>query len=151
MTRDKNRTPMQWTGEPNGGFCPAGITPWLPVNPNHAEGVNVLEQENDPGSLLNFYRRMIQVRKGVPALVEGDYRVIHPRAEKYLAFLRINKKQSVLVVLNYSSDPLRLNFSALDCKSLRTIFSSAGRGQSGEHLSKINIAPFEVYLAELAR
>jgi alpha-glucosidase len=151
MTRDKNRTPMQWTGEPNGGFCPADVMPWLPVNPNHAEGVNVVEQENAPGSLLNFYRRMLQVRKETPALVEGDYRVIHPKAEEYLAFLRNNKKQSVLVVLNYSSDPLTLNFPALDCKSLRTILSSAGRGQSVERRSNLHIAPFEVYLSELTQ
>jgi alpha-glucosidase len=152
MTRDKNRTPMQWTNEPNGGFCPANATPWLPVNPNYAQGVSVAEQEKDHGSLLNFYRRMLQVRKETPALVDGDYRVIHPKAEEHLAFLRINEKQSVLVVLNYSSNSLTLKFSALDeGKSLWTIFSSAGRGQSVEHLSKVNIAPFEVYLAKLTR
>ena len=36
MSRDKNRTPMQWTGQPHAGFCPTGETPWLPVNPNYA-------------------------------------------------------------------------------------------------------------------
>ena len=48
MSRDKNRTPMQWSNQPNGGFCPAGVEAWLPVNPNHAEGVNVRAQQADP-------------------------------------------------------------------------------------------------------
>ena len=63
MSRDKNRTPMQWTGQANAGFCPAGVAPWLPVNPNYAGGVNVHDQQDDPGSLLNFYRRLIAVRQ----------------------------------------------------------------------------------------
>ena len=44
MSRDKNRTPMQWSDQPNAGFCPAGVAPWLPVNPNYAGGVNVRAQ-----------------------------------------------------------------------------------------------------------
>ncbi len=66
MSRDKNRTPMQWSGQPNAGFCPTGVTPWLPVNPNCAEGINVRDQQEDPGSLLSFYRRLIRARKAPP-------------------------------------------------------------------------------------
>ena len=66
MSRDKNRTPMQWSGQPNAGFCPAGVTPWLPVNPNYADGINVRDQQEDPGSLLSFYRRLIRARQGSP-------------------------------------------------------------------------------------
>jgi alpha-glucosidase len=149
ITRDKNRTPMQWTSEPNGGFCPANVPPWLPINPNYAEGINVAEQTNDPESLLNFYRRMLQIRKSTPALVDGTYHVLHPKAEKHLAFLRSNNKQSVLVVMNYSCDTLKLNFSALACTSLQTIFSSASRSQSTERRSKLQLAPYEIYLAKL--
>jgi len=149
MTRDKNRTPMQWTSEPNGGFCPANVPPWLPINPNYAEGINVAEQTNDPESLLNFYRRMLQIRKSTPALVDGTYHVLHPKAEKHLAFLRSKNKQSVLVVMNYSCDTLKLNFSALACTSLQTIFSSASRSQSTERRSKLQLAPYEIYLAKL--
>ena len=66
MSRDKNRTPMQWTGQIHAGFCPAGVVPWLPVNPNYAGGVNVSDQQDDPRSLLNFYRRLIRVRRQIP-------------------------------------------------------------------------------------
>ncbi len=86
--RDKCRSPMQWADAPNGGFSPAGVQPWLPVNPNYAQGVNVAEQMDDPDSLLNFYRRMLRLRKGTPALIAGDYTPLHEEAEDYLAFLR---------------------------------------------------------------
>jgi alpha-glucosidase len=54
MTRDKNRTPMQWSNNPNGGFSPAGVETWLPVNPNYKDGINVRDQEHNPDSLLNL-------------------------------------------------------------------------------------------------
>jgi len=54
LTRDKNRTPMQWSQHNNGGFCPADVQPWLPVNPNYSTGVNVQDQAQDPESLLYF-------------------------------------------------------------------------------------------------
>ena len=48
MSRDKNRTPMQWSGRPNAGFCPAGVAPWLPVNPDYAGGINVRTSRTTP-------------------------------------------------------------------------------------------------------
>ena len=110
MTRDKNRTPMQWSDQPNAGFCPADVTPWLPVNPNYAEGINIFDQQNDPGSLLNFYRRLIDVRRQVPALVLGEYRPLHEATDGYVAFLRSTEAQTVLVVLNYSNTRHDLRF-----------------------------------------
>ena len=59
MSRDKNRTPMQWSDDPNGGFSPAEVETWLPVNPNYREGINVKEQGHNPNSLLNYYKRLL--------------------------------------------------------------------------------------------
>jgi len=48
VNRDEERTPMQWSAGPNAGFCPAGVTPWLPTarDPSPA---NVEDQRGDPG------------------------------------------------------------------------------------------------------
>ncbi|HEY6072210.1 MAG TPA: alpha-glucosidase, partial [Anaerolineales bacterium] len=102
MTRDKNRTPMQWSSAPNGGFSPAEVRPWLPVNPNFAEGINVRDQDGNPASLLNYYRRLLVVRRNTPALLEGEYTPLHVESIEYLAFLRQTPAQSVLCVFNYS-------------------------------------------------
>ncbi len=68
MTRDKNRTPMQWSNNPNAGFSPISAKPWLPVNPNYKDGVNVHDQENNPSSLLQYYKHLLRVRKESSAL-----------------------------------------------------------------------------------
>ncbi|MBI4771752.1 MAG: DUF3459 domain-containing protein [Chloroflexi bacterium] len=106
--RDKCRTPMQWASAPNGGFCPAGVQPWLPVNPNYAGGVNVAGQLADPDSLLNFYRRLLRLRKATPALIAGDYQPLLPDHPALLAFLRRAEEQAALVALNFGPEEVPL-------------------------------------------
>jgi alpha-glucosidase len=149
MTRDKNRTPMHWSNDANAGFCPRGVEPWLPVNPNYADGVNVKDQRDIPISLLAFYHRLLRIRKNTPALVEGDYQPLHTSAKDYLAFLRHVENQTVLVVLNFSETRHQLRFSRLGYKSAQLIFSSAGRNKIEEKLSDLHIGAFEIFIAEL--
>jgi alpha-glucosidase len=149
MTRDKNRTPMQWSNAANGGFSPPNIETWLPVNPNYAGGVNVHDQQDNPVSMLNFYKRLVRIRKQTPALVTGEYKPIHEKAEDYFAFLRFTETQTVLVVLNYSANHHELKFNIPDKKSAHALFSSAGRGKKDEPLSKVSLGAFEVLVAEL--
>jgi len=149
MTRDKNRTPMQWTAAANAGFSPEGITTWLPVNPNHAAGVNVADQVGDPDSVLNYYRRLLAARRASPALQTGDYRPLKPRARDYLAFLRTADEQTVLVVLNYAPVSRTLRFSSLSpARTARVLFSSH-RTAAELRLSAIDLAPYEVLIAGL--
>ena len=148
MTRDKNRTPNQWADSLNGGFCPAGVTPWLPVNPNYADGINVKEQQDDPDSLLNYYKRLIQVRKHTPALIAGEYRPLHERARSYFAFLRYTEEQTILVVLNYANKRRTLNLSLDGKQTARPLFSTVP-DKKDETLTGIHLAPFEVLIAEL--
>jgi alpha-glucosidase len=148
QARDKCRTPMQWSDAPNAGFSPSGVDTWLPVNANHAQGVNVAQQLDDPDSLLNFYRRMLRMRKQTPALIAGDYAPVHEQATEYLAFLRtIKGGRACLVVLNLSERAHVLRFD-LDAASARRVFSSRER-QGGDDLAHLEIGPFEVYIAEL--
>ncbi|HVN16472.1 MAG TPA: alpha-amylase family glycosyl hydrolase, partial [Anaerolineales bacterium] len=149
MSRDKNRTPMQWSETSNGGFSPATIETWLPVNPNFAEGINVAEQRNGPASLLNYYKRLIHVRKSTPALIEGEYTPLALRSKEYFAFLRATEKQNVLVVLNYSENRQELKLKIKGFKNVQILFSSAGRGHQTEALSKLSVGAFEVLIAEL--
>lgn len=153
MTRDKNRTPMQWSNNPNGGFCPASVEPWLPVNPNYQKGINVLDQEKNPSSLLNYYKHLLFVRKSSAALQTGEYIPLHPSAKEYFAFLRQSSGQAVLVVLNFSEQALELDFSktkGIKRHSLRLLFSSAER-RGGELAPQFKVAPFEVFIAEVTR
>ncbi len=148
--RDKCRTPMQWANAPNGGFSPPSVQPWLPVNFNNAQGVNVADQLDDANSLLHFYRRMLQFRKQNPALMAGDYAALNEGQDDYLAFVRSSPAdgQTCLVVLNMSAQERTVSFD-LEKARVRVLFSSQDRGREVEELSQIAIAPFEVFIAEL--
>lgn len=151
MTRDKNRTPMQWSNNPNGGFSPTSIEPWLPVNPNYKNGINVLDQEKNPSSLLNYYKHLLHVRKSSVALQTGEYIPLHPTAKDYFAFLRQSDEQTVIVVLNFSENTLELDFSRakeIKKKNLHLLFSSAER-RGGELAPQFKVAPFEVFIAKV--
>jgi alpha-glucosidase len=149
-TRDRCRSPLQWSEEPNAGFSPPDVAPWLPVNPDYAEGVNVAAQESDPDSLLNFYRRMLRLRRSTPALVAGDYHALHGHSDDYLAFLRHDEAsgQSCLVVLNFSDKPQTLVFD-LPGKHPHLLFSSHPRDDQSLSLDLLTLSPFEIVIAEL--
>jgi len=149
MTRDKNRTPMQWSSGPNGGFSPLHVETWLPVNPNYAEAINVKDQQDNPASLLNFYKRLIRVRKSAPALLEGEYTPLAVRSKEYFAFLRITGEQTVLVVLNYSDQRQELKLKVPGFKTARVLFSSSGRSKADETLTSLTVGAFEALIAEL--
>jgi len=152
MTRDKNRTPMQWSNNPNGGFSPSGVNTWLPVNPNYKDGINVKDQQHNPNSLFNYYKHILRVRKNTPALIEGEYLPLQSTAKEYFAFLRVSSGQTVLVVLNFSEQSLDLDFSRtqeIKGRNLHVVFSSAVRSSTNLTPKKLHIGAFEVFIAEV--
>ena len=150
FSRDRCRTPMQWADAPNGGFSPAGVQTWLPVNANCAQGVNVADQLDDADSLLSFYHRLLRVRRENPALIAGDYVPLNEDQDDYLAFARSSAAhgQTCLVVLNMSLEARTVAFD-LEADSARLLFSSRDRSSETRDLSRIAIAPFEIYIAEI--
>jgi alpha-glucosidase len=148
-SRDKARTPCQWRNAPNGGFCPPDVQPWLPVNPNYQEGVNYEDQQGDAHSLLNYYRKLISVRRENPALIDGEFQTVDKGAEGYLAFLRTSEHQNFLVALNYSDSPQRLDLD-LPASTIKVVFSSCTR-EGLEQTTKLNLEPFEVFIGQYVR
>ena len=152
MSRDKNRTPMQWSHQPNAGFSPSEVETWLPVNPDYAHGISVRDQNHNPNSLLNYYRRILQVRKQNQALIAGEYQPVHESATGYFAFLRKSEEQTVLVVLNFSDRAQDLDFSRVEDvegRNLRILFSSAERQLTTKPPRGLTVSPFEVLFAEV--
>jgi glycosidase len=70
-SRDNARTPFQWDAGPGAGF--SGATPWLGINGNHRL-LNYAAQQNDPDSVLSFYKKMIRFRAGSDVLKYGEFR-----------------------------------------------------------------------------
>jgi alpha-glucosidase len=124
--RDGCRTPMQWDPGQGAGFG-AGV-PWLRLGPDYPR-VNVATQSRDPNSLLSFYRKLIRCRKASPALRRGSYRALIEKPVDSLVYLREAPEQSVLVCLNFSSRPTRVDLGAasLPAEEWRVLLASAGR------------------------
>ena len=75
--------------------------PWLLVNPDAAR-VNVALQQDDPKSLLNWYRTLITLRKREPALRTGSYRRVSKPRSQALSYLRETSGERVFVALNFA-------------------------------------------------
>lgn len=92
---------MQWNGDRYAGFSDA--EPWLPVGDDRAVA-NVAAQRDDADSLLNFYRRLIALRREQPVLVNGCYRNAL-RQPPLLTFRRSDDNATLFVALNLGADP----------------------------------------------
>ncbi|SFC60711.1 alpha-glucosidase [Alkalibacterium subtropicum] len=100
--RDNARTPMQWSNEPHAGFTTG--TPWFGVNPNYSE-INVEEAVNDPDSIFHYYKKMIKLRKGTPALVYGSYELRAEAHPQVFAYLRLYDGERYAVIVNLFNEP----------------------------------------------
>jgi oligo-1,6-glucosidase len=102
--RDNARTPMQWDSSPQAGFTTG--TPWLAVNPNHAE-INAAAAAADPDSVYHHYRKLAELRHTEPAVVDGDFTMLLPHDERLYAFTRRLGDTSLLVIGNFSAETVR--------------------------------------------
>lgn len=104
MSRDNARTPMQWTSGENGGFTKG--TPWLKVNPLFKD-VNVEAQEQDPDSVLNYYRKLVALRKSdelKEVFTYGKFLPEYENVDGVMAFYRKDESKCILVAANFGKD-----------------------------------------------
>ncbi len=101
QSRDNARTPMQWDSSKNAGFTKS--KPWIPLNENF-KMINVTNQEEDPHSILQYYRKMIAFRKANKTLVYGEYKDLEPNHSKLFIYKRWDEKYMFLVAHNFSNN-----------------------------------------------
>lgn len=130
--RDGVRTPMQWDAGKNGGFSNAAAHNLiLPVigDPLYCPAcVNVAHQEAVASSLLNFLKKLIQVRKGLKAFAYGTIEILDTGNARVLAFVRRTADSVVICVFNVSAEAqwCLLSLSSYAGKKMRECFSGAG-------------------------
>ncbi len=109
FSRDNARTPFQWSCKKNAGFSEAA--PWLRVNPKY-ETINLEAQKNDPDSVYNYYRNMIQLRKNPEykeVIVYGETIPVWEDRHNIMAFYRKAEEQTLLVIINFQKEEQTLN------------------------------------------
>ncbi|HET7616459.1 MAG TPA: alpha-glucosidase C-terminal domain-containing protein, partial [Bacillales bacterium] len=101
------RTPMQWNDEEHGGFTTG--EPWIKANADYKH-VNVAEQRGNPDSILNFYKKLISLRKTQEVIVYGRYELLAKDDENVYAFTRSLGGEKLLVACNFSDQASRFQW-----------------------------------------
>lgn len=100
-SRDNSRTPMQWDNSPNAGFSTG--KPWIEVASNYPN-INVQEALADKQSVFYTYQQLIQLRKQLPILTEGDYSDLLPAHPSVWGYQRRTETQTLTVLANLSAE-----------------------------------------------
>ena len=99
FSRDNARTPMQWNSSANAGFTSG--KPWLPVHEDFTT-CNAVVEERDEDSVLNFYRRLCELRASSEVLLSGEYRELLPKDEELYIFTRTLGDKKVCTAVNFA-------------------------------------------------
>ncbi|WP_302549399.1 glycoside hydrolase family 13 protein [Eubacterium ventriosum] len=135
MSRDNARTPVQWSDSDNAGFTTG--TPWLKVNSNYKD-INVQNQENDPDSVLNYYRKLVAARKSPEYKEVFTYGVFEPAyedTEYVMAYYRVSDNQRILVAANFGKDAKTIE---LKFPVKKVVLSNVGRKEINEVSLKLD-------------
>lgn len=113
VNRDNCRTPMAWDDSSQGGFTSGSKEPWLPLSAAPSTA-NVNTQSEDPDSLLNWYRSVLEFRKGSMALKSGTLQLLprHFAQEGLLGYTRESETEKLMVVFNFSDKSLEIDLQA---------------------------------------
>ena len=140
-SRENGRTPFQWNSEVNAGFTNG--KPWLKINPNYTN-VNVETLEKDSNSTLNYFRKLVQLRKNNPVLIYGKYTLLDKENPKIFAYTRELEGKKMLVMLNFSADNAPVN-TGIDLNNSKIISSNYPEISSNKSV----LRPYEALIIEI--
>ncbi|WP_249414127.1 alpha-glucosidase [Alteribacter keqinensis] len=135
-SRDKSRTPMLWNDEKYSGFSTSD--PWISLSLEKTK--NVSAQFSDPSSLLCYYKSLLQLRKQLPALMNGSYKRLNKKGD-VIFYTKEANNQEVHVALNFSSAPQ--SFSDIKLSEVELVISSKRDKLDSDKGALLNLLPFE--------
>ena len=146
MSRDNARTPMQWTSGENAGFTKG--TAWLKINPDYKE-INVEDQENNPDSVLNYYRKLVALRKSddfKAVFTYGEFIPEYEEMDDILAFYRTDAATSILVVANFGTDAASIELKG----NVKRVLMSNQKNETVDYTkNRLNLKSCEVVVLEM--
>ena len=136
FSRDSARTPMPWSSGENGGFTDG--TPWLPVNPDYPVR-NAAAQEQDPVSVLRWYRALAALRSRHAVFTEGSFEEILQEHTQIYAYIRRTKDAEAIILTNWSEEEVSYDPALIEGTAL--LISTEGiKNQRGR------LAPLEAVI-----
>lgn len=146
MSRDNARTPMQWTSEENAGFTKG--TAWLKINPDYKE-INVEDQENNPDSVLNYYRKLIALRKSDEfknVFTYGEFIPEYEEMDHIQAFYRKDAAKCILVAANFGTDAASIELKG----NVKRVLMSNQKNETVDYTkNRLNLKSCEVVVLEM--
>jgi trehalose-6-phosphate hydrolase len=136
-SRDNSRTPMQWSNDLHAGFTTG--EPWLKVADNYHE-INV-EKELSTGSIIEYYKCLIALRKEMKVISEGNYRGILMDHPSVYAYVREYEGEELLVLNHFYEEPVTIEVpEEFQNRSSKYLI---GNGKERELGSSITLEAFE--------
>lgn len=139
-SRDNGRTPMQWTAGEYAGFSTA--EPWLGI-PKNYRTINAESEENDPDSILNYYRKLVRLRKEYPIIAEGGVRFLESGNDKAIAYERSLGEQRLTVACSFSGGEEAIDAALSDTLKAGNVLI----GNYAERNGASRLRPFEAVAA----
>ena len=145
-SRDDGRTPFQWDGSSNAGFT-TGI-PWIAVNPNYTF-INAALEEKTPNSCLNYFRKLVSLRKNNPVLGYGKYKLLDKDNNQVYAYIREGEGVKMLVLLNFSATNAKPELG-IPMAGAKNVLSNYPDSQSSpDSQSNMELRPYEAIVFQL--
>jgi oligo-1,6-glucosidase len=138
--RDNSRTPFQWDNNMNAGFTTG--TPWLKVNPNYT-AVNVSVEQTDSNSCLNYFRKLVKLRKDNLVLVYGKYTLLDKDNPDVYAYTRELNGKKLLILLNFRNHPASAK-TGIDVTKAKILIDNYGKTSSAGELQPYEAVVFEL-------
>jgi maltose alpha-D-glucosyltransferase/alpha-amylase len=154
--RDGVRTPMQWDDSVNAGFSNAPVeklyAPVIDSDEFSYKRVNVDKLTNDPNSLLNQMKHLVQVRKTHPVFALGSYEFLLREQTQCLVLLRKYQDQKILCIMNLTTEAqnLTIDLSEDKGKQLVDILQGDNFGTISNHNQKFDLSPYEYRWLKIA-
>jgi alpha-glucosidase len=144
-SRDNSRTPMQWSDDDKAGFTTG--TPWMNVNPNYKE-INVKKQLEEEGSILSFYKKMIQLKKNNEVFTYGIYELLLEEDPKIYAYTRQSDNNKVVVLSNLTAEDATFAIEELELKHNQVLLANY-EVDPHESMNGFTLKPFETRVYRL--
>ncbi|WEM41316.1 alpha,alpha-phosphotrehalase [Photobacterium sp. DA100] len=148
-SRDNSRTPMQWDDSDYAGFSKA--EPWLQVAGNYTQ-INAKAAVEDQNSVFHFYRQLIQLRKEVAVITDGDYADLMPEHDRIFCYKRESASQILLCVNNYYGEEVECQLPPeLDVSRSECLLSNYSDAMQVVQQSRFVLRPYETRIILIAK
>ena len=144
-SRDNGRTPMQWDGSRYAGFSQG--EPWIGIPENHSY-INAQAEAADSGSILNYYKRLIALRKEYKVISEGEIEFIYREHPQVLAYRRSCQGQELVVLANMKASAADLGEKP-ELEGYRQLIGNYAGAECEQTLEQLKPYECRVYIRTL--